>query len=78
MLVSAFVGVEARATMDIDTTIKGIPLTIVDMERIISEISNINPDDNVKFIIKKVSEIMDEAEYSGIRFSMDALLDRFL
>ena len=25
MLVAAFVGVEARATMDIDTTIKGIP-----------------------------------------------------
>ena len=75
MLVAAFVGVEARATMDIDTTIKGISVTIVDMERTITEISNIDLDDNVKFRIKKVSEIMDEAEYSGIRFSMDALLD---
>ena len=75
MLVAAFVGVEARATMDIDTTIKGIPITIVDMERTITEISNIDLGDNVKFRIKKVSEIMDEAEYSGIRFSMDALLD---
>ena len=75
MLVAAFVGVEARATMDIDTTIKGIPVTIVDMERTITEVSNIDLDDNVKFRIKKVSEIMDEAEYSGIRFSMDALLD---
>lgn len=75
MLVAAFVGVEARATMDIDTTIKGIPVTIVDMERTITEISNIDLDDNVKFRIKKVSEIMDEAEYSGIRFSMDAVLD---
>lgn len=75
MLVAAFVGVEARATMDIDTTIKGIPVTIVDMERAITEISNIDLDDNVKFRIKKVSEIMDEAEYSGIRFSMDAVLD---
>ena len=75
MLVAAFVGVEARATMDIDTTIKGIPVTMVDMERIITEISNIDLEDNVKFRIKKVSEIMDEAEYSGIRFSMDALLD---
>ena len=75
MLVAAFVGVEARATMDIDTTIKGIPVTIIDMERTITEISNIDLDDNVKFRIKKVSEIMDEAEYSGIRFSMDALLD---
>jgi len=75
MLVAAFVGVEARATMDIDTTIKGIPVTIVDMERTITEISNIDLEDNVKFRIKKVSEIMDEAEYSGIRFSMDAVLD---
>ena len=75
MLVAAFVGVEARATMDIDTTIKGIPITIVDMERTITEISNIDLNDNVKFRIKKVSEIMDEAEYSGIRFSMDAVLD---
>ena len=75
MLVAAFVGVEARATMDIDTTIKGIPVTMVDMERIITEISNIDLEDNVKFRIKKVSEIMDEAEYSGIRFSMDAVLD---
>ena len=75
MLVAAFVGVEARATMDIDTTIKGIPVTMVDMDRTITEISNIDLEDNVKFRIKKVSEIMDEAEYSGIRFSMDALLD---
>ena len=75
MLVAAFVGVEARATMDIDTTIKGIPVTMVDMERTITEISNIDLKDNVKFRIKKVSEIMDEAEYSGIRFSMDAVLD---
>ena len=75
MLVAAFVGVEVRATMDIDTTIKGIPVTMVDMERTITEISNIDLEDNVKFRIKKVSEIMDEAEYSGIRFSMDAVLD---
>lgn len=75
MLVAAFVGVEARATMDIDTTIKGIPVTMVDIERTITEISNIDLEDNVKFRIKKLSEIMDEAEYSGIRFSMDALLD---
>ena len=75
MLVAAFVGVEARATMDIDTTIKGIPVTMVDMEHTIAEISNIDLEDNVKFRIKKVSEIMDEAEYSGIRFSMDAVLD---
>lgn len=75
MLVSAFVGIEARATMDIDTTIKGVSVTATEMERMITEISNIDLEDNLKFRIKKVSEIMDEAEYSGIRFSMDAVLD---
>lgn len=75
MLVSAFVGVESRATMDIDTTIKGLNVSIEDMTKIIKEISLINTDDNVQFEIKKVNEIMDEAEYAGIRFSMNANLD---
>lgn len=75
MLVSAFVGEDARATMDIDTTIKGISVTITDMEITITEILSIVIDDNVEFKIKKISEIMDEQEYSGIRFSMDAILD---
>lgn len=57
MLVAAFVGVEARATMDIDTTIKGIPVTMVDMERTVTEISNIDLEDNVKFRIKKYRKL---------------------
>ena len=75
MLVSAFVGIESRATMDIDTTIKGIPVTITEMTRMITEISEIYLEDNVNFRIKKVSEIMDEMEYTGIRFSMEAVMD---
>ena len=61
--------------MDIDTTIKGVSVSIDDMKNIITEISGINLDDNVTFKIKKISEIMDEAEYTGVRFSMDASLD---
>ncbi|WP_314112093.1 nucleotidyl transferase AbiEii/AbiGii toxin family protein [uncultured Granulicatella sp.] len=75
MLVSAFVGIESRATMDIDTTIKGIPVTITEMKRMITEISDIYLEDNVKFRTKKLSEIMDEMEYTGIRFSMEAIMD---
>lgn len=75
MLVSAFVGIESRATMDIDTTIKGIPVTITEMKRMITDISDIYLEDNVKFRIKKLSEIMDEMEYTGIRFSMEAIMD---
>ena len=34
-------GVEMRATMDIDTTVKALPLTETDAEKIISEIKSL-------------------------------------
>ncbi len=76
MLISAFLGIEARSTMDIDTTVKGINVSIDEMEKIIKEISSMDIGDQIEFNIKKVSEIMDEAKYAGIRISMDATLDR--
>lgn len=75
LLVSSFVGVESRSTMDIDTTIKGMNLSINDMGEVINEILNISLDDNVVFRMIKVSEIMEEADYGGLRFSLDAILD---
>lgn len=75
LLVSAFVGTAVRATMDIDTTVSGLPVNKEDMTRIIREISEVGLDDNITFKIKSVSEIMDEAEYSGLRFAMEAYLD---
>ena len=75
MLVSALVGVDARSTMDIDTTVKGLPVTAADMERILTEIIAVPIDDGVQFRIKGTSDIMDDMEYSGVRISIEALLD---
>lgn len=75
MLVSALVGLENRATMDIDTTIKNIPLSVDDVTDILTEIMKIEIDDGIIFVIKKVSEIMDEAEYPGVRVMLEAQLD---
>ena len=41
MLVASIVGVDMRATMDIDTTVKALPLNEADVQRIIEEICNI-------------------------------------
>lgn len=41
MLVASMVGVDMRATMDIDTTVKELPLNEQDAERIIREICEI-------------------------------------
>lgn len=75
MLVAAMVGLDARSTMDMDTTIKGINVSIEDVEKMINEITAIPIDDGVTFQVKSITEIMDEAEYPGIRVSMTAYFD---
>ncbi|MDO5398767.1 MAG: nucleotidyl transferase AbiEii/AbiGii toxin family protein [bacterium] len=75
MLVSSMVGIDMRSTMDIDTTLKNIPLSEESVKSIIEHITAIKLDDNINFRIKSVSEIMDEAEYGGIRVSLEAALD---
>ncbi len=75
MLVSAMVGLDTRSTLDIDTTLRNLPLTVDDMHDILSEILSVSIDDGMKFQVLRITEIMDEAEYPGIRVSLDAALD---
>lgn len=75
MLVAAMVGLDARATMDIDATIKGTDVNVEAVEKIIAEIVSISLEDGVIFRIKQISEIMDEAEYPGVRVSMETTFD---
>lgn len=76
MLVSALVGVEARATMDIDTTVRSLPLTKEAASVIIQEIALIDLDDGLSYEIKKVEEIMEEHDYSGVRFMIGVTLEK--
>lgn len=75
MLVAAMVGLDARATMDLDATIKGTNVSVEDVEMIISQIISIPLDDGVSFRIKRISEIMEEADYQGVRVSMETKFD---
>lgn len=76
MLVASIVGVDMRATMDIDTTVKALPLNVQEARRIIEEICNVQIQDGVSFRITSVKEIMEEFEYPGIRMMMEANLER--
>lgn len=75
MLVAAMVGLDARSTMDLDAAVKGTNVTVEDVENIISAIVAVPLDDSVKFQIKRISEIMDEAEYPGVRVSLETEFD---
>ena len=75
MLVAAMVGIDARSTMDMDATVKGTTVGIEEVKTMIDSMVSIPLDDGVTFRVKRVSEIMDEAEYAGIRVSMETEFD---
>lgn len=75
MLVAAMVGIDARATMDMDATIKGYPLSEEKIKPLLEEIISIPIDDEVQMTIKSIGEIRDEAEYGGLRLSIETLFD---
>ena len=75
MLVTALVGLDSRSTMDIDATMKNMPLSAEKVEEIVKEVIQVPVEDGITFHIKSISEIMEEEEYGGIRLSMEAVLD---
>ncbi len=75
MLITSLVGLDFRSTMDVDTTIKGFDVNMTSVEQMIQNLIDIPLEDGVHFQIKNIDSIMDEAEYPGIRVSMQALFD---
>lgn len=75
ILVAAIVGVSMRSTMDIDATITGFDLELSEAERILNDIIIIDVGDDVRFKIIKSSNIMDQMEYPGLRFELDAYME---
>lgn len=75
MLVAAMVGLDARSTMDLDATVKGANVSVEDVENIISSILSVPMEDGVEFQVKRLLEIMEEAEYPGVRVSMETTFD---
>lgn len=71
-LISAIVGLDTRATMDLDTTIRGFDVTHATVRRIFEEIGSTLIEDNVKFEVLNTSDIREGDDYPGIRVAMKA------
>ena len=67
LLISSMIGIDNRTTMDMDTTIKGVPLQEEVIRNIVSEIINIKVDDGIEFEITDISHIREEDEYENFR-----------
>jgi len=50
-LIAAIVGLETRTTMDLDTTIKGFPITHESIGGIFNEVCNIHIEDDITFSV---------------------------
>lgn len=75
LLIASMVGLDNRATIDIDTTIRNYNLSAKDAEKMMEDIIAVPLDDGTRFTVKSVESIMDEAEYPGIRFKLESALD---
>lgn len=76
VLVASVVGLDARATMDIDTTVKSLSLSKEHAQQIVENIIPVEISDGLRFRITKVTNIMEEHDYPGVRFFLEATLDQ--
>lgn len=75
MLVAAIVGLDTRATMDIDTTVRAINLTMENAREVIQDIISVGESEPVNFSITKMTEILEGHDYRGIRITLEASLE---
>ena len=75
MLVAAIVGLDNRATMDLDTTLKNLPLTPEAIRAALEHICAIPCDDEVSFTVGGISPIREDDIYGGYRVMLDARYD---
>ena len=71
-LIAAMVGLDTRATMDIDATIKAWPVNEENIKKMFLDICKIDVHDDVVFEFKKIGEIREGDEYTGYRVSLSA------
>lgn len=69
-LLAAMVGLDTRATMDMDATIKGLPVTKETISEMFVEICKIHIDDDINFEFSGIADIREDDEYGGYRVSL--------
>ena len=72
LLISAILGVAERTTMDMDTTVKGLPMDEQSIRKVISEILDQTVDDGIGFQLLDLTPIREDDEYENFRASVQA------
>ena len=75
MLIAAIVGLDTRSTMDLDTTLRNLPLTEAQITQAVQAICSIDLKDDVCFEIKSIAPIRKDDVYGGYCVRMNAIYD---
>jgi len=76
VLITSLIGIEARSTVDLDTTIRARKLSDSDIAAIVEEVMQTDIRDNVVFKLVDVKETRVEAEYPGFRVTLNVAMDK--
>lgn len=75
ILIAAIVGLDTRSTMDLDTTLRNLPLTEKQIQEAIENICKVTIDDDVFFEVKSITKIRKDDCYGGFCVRLDAIYD---
>ncbi len=75
VLIASIVGLDTRSTMDLDVTLKNLPLTETDLITAIKEISLAAIDDSITFKFVSLTNIRKKDVYGGYRVRIDAVFE---
>ena len=76
LLISSLIGVDMRSTMDMDTTIRGIPLNEESISNILNEILAIKIDADIQYKLIKLSPIRQEDVYEDFCASISCVFGK--
>ncbi len=72
LLIASMIGIAERTTMDMDTTIQGLPMTEQEMEKVLKEILDIDVGDGICFEFIGMQPIREDDEYNNFCVSISA------
>ena len=71
-LIAAMVGLDTRSTMDMDASLRGLPVNAESLTTMFGEICRISVNDDITFVVKRTEEIRESADYRGYRVILEA------
>ncbi len=72
LLISSMIGISERATMDMDTTVRGITMEEDEIIEAVKEILAVKVDDGIAFEYRGIEPIREEDAYNNFRVHLNA------